>query len=139
MNGATCGTFDYLIHEGHILFLKKCKKVCDHLHVWVVSDEIIRRNKGRRAYYTAELRCRNLLETEFVSSVGVIEAHEWTEKVFYKQFDIYIFGNDQSTDFDIELQHILYRREVAFIQMFNPSIQSTTNLLKISGKWEGLI
>jgi len=41
MVGYTCGCFD-LLHEGHILFLRECKKYCDFLIVGLATDERVK-------------------------------------------------------------------------------------------------
>lgn len=44
--GFTCGTFD-LFHVGHKRFLKRCRKYCDYLIVAVVTDYIVKIQKGQ--------------------------------------------------------------------------------------------
>lgn len=42
MKGFTCGSFD-LLHPGHILMLRECKKFCDYLIVGLQSDPTVDR------------------------------------------------------------------------------------------------
>ena len=44
--GFTCGVYD-LFHKGHRIFLKRCRKHCDYLIVAVVTDYIVRVQKGQ--------------------------------------------------------------------------------------------
>lgn len=44
-DGYTSGVFD-LIHHGHLVYLARCKALCDQLIVGVDSDEMVREAKG---------------------------------------------------------------------------------------------
>lgn len=63
--GVTSGCFDVL-HELHIHFLQRCKRMCDVLIVGVDSDKLVQRTKGpdrpihnerTRLFMLNELRC----------------------------------------------------------------------------------
>lgn len=43
--GLTSGCFD-LIHFGHVHYLQRCRKLCEHLIVAIDSDEMVRMVKG---------------------------------------------------------------------------------------------
>lgn len=44
--GMTSGCFD-LIHFGHVLYLERCKDLCDKLIVGIDSDEMVEKAKGK--------------------------------------------------------------------------------------------
>lgn len=43
--GITTGCFD-MLHQGHLLYLQRCRSMCDRLIVAVDSDELVRSSKG---------------------------------------------------------------------------------------------
>lgn len=53
VRGLTSGCFD-LCHVGHILYLQRCKLLCDELIVGVDSDELVRKTKGPRRLIISE-------------------------------------------------------------------------------------
>ena len=116
--GVTFSTFD-LIHPGHIIMLKDCKNVCDHLIVGVQSDPTIDRKNVNDSYsqisgkpknspiQTLEERLIMIKSIKFVDEVFVYN----TEKDLYdwllnNNWDIRILGSDwkgkKFTGHDIE-------------------------------------
>jgi len=54
--GITSGCFD-LVHHGHVVYLERCKALCDYLVVGVDSDRMVRKVKGEeRPIIPAEQR-----------------------------------------------------------------------------------
>jgi cytidyltransferase-like protein len=45
ITGLTTGCFD-LLHYSHLLYLQRCRSLCDRLYVGVDSDEMVRKAKG---------------------------------------------------------------------------------------------
>lgn len=63
------GCFD-LLHFGHIAFLKKAKKLGDHLIILLESDDNVRRLKGKgRPFHTQAQRKEMLESLSFVDEV----------------------------------------------------------------------
>src|SRR3989344_1704766 len=63
------GCFD-LLHEGHIIFLKKAKEAGNYLIVLLESDEKIRKLKGKgRPIQSQKIRAKALEELGFVDQV----------------------------------------------------------------------
>lgn len=87
----TCGTFDYKIHEGHLMFLGMCRMLCDELWVAVVGDWVVNKNKHRRPFYSAPRRAENLMATGLVDGTFIFD-----NVLELLNFDLYILGKDQS-------------------------------------------
>ncbi|HEJ2970528.1 hypothetical protein FA287_11165 [Pseudomonas aeruginosa] len=59
--GYTSGVFD-LFHQGHKLYLEKCKTLCDTLIIGVDNDSLVKTNKGEdRPFETIEKRIANVV------------------------------------------------------------------------------
>lgn len=91
----TVGTFDFVIHEGHIRFLKQCNVLCDELYVIVVADSVVERNKGRQPYYTQKTRAANVTGTGLIRRAYTPEEGQQMNYFFGCHPDIYIIGGDQ--------------------------------------------
>tara|TARA_B000000532_G_scaffold223190_1_gene199246 strand:+ start:344 stop:778 length:435 start_codon:yes stop_codon:yes gene_type:complete len=125
--GVTFSTFD-LIHPGHIIMLKDCKNVCDHLIVGVQSDPTIDRKNVNDSYsqisgkpknspiQTLEERLIMIKSIKFVDEVFVYN----TEKDLYdwllnNNWDIRILGSDwkgkKFTGHDIEGKLYFHKRD----------------------------
>jgi rfaE bifunctional protein nucleotidyltransferase chain/domain len=67
--GLTSGCFD-ILHEGHIITLKLCKKNSDHLFVCLSSDEQIKRLKGDlRPINNLDDRINMLIHYDFIDTI----------------------------------------------------------------------
>ena len=125
--GVTFSTFD-LIHPGHIIMLKDCKNVCDHLIVGVQSDPTIDRKNVNDSYsqisgkpknspiQTLEERLIMIKSIKFVDEVFVYN----TEKDLYdwllnNNWDIRILGSDwkgkKFTGHDIKGKLYFHKRD----------------------------
>ena len=125
--GVTFSTFD-LIHPGHIIMLKDCKNVCEHLIVGVQSDPTIDRKNINDSYsqisgkqknspiQTLEERLIMIKSIKFVDEVFVYN----TEKDLYdwllnNKWDIRILGSDwegkKFTGHDIEGKLYFHKRD----------------------------
>lgn len=94
--GFTCGSFD-LLHAGHVEYLEKARKLCDHLMVAVNSDASISRYKsplrpvnpeGERMYVVAGLAA--------VDVVTLMEEDRPLSLLLRWKPDLYIKGGDYS-------------------------------------------
>lgn len=140
MIGLTCGSFDYIIHNGHYLFLSKCRQICKQLIVLVVADSVIIRNKNRRPYYPQQIRASNLLLTGLVDGVICVEYDYEVSAIFNLNPDVYILGSDQNKNqWTQELIGLLVYGGISVISTFDYRIESTTNLLTRHGKLDALL
>lgn len=55
IRGFTCGSFD-LLHPGHILMFRECKRFCDYLIVGLQSDPTIDRSSKNKPVQSLEER-----------------------------------------------------------------------------------
>lgn len=60
--GLTSGCFD-LFHHGHLLYLERCRTMCDKLLVGVDCDELVRLTKGPHRPIHGEMHRLNLLNS----------------------------------------------------------------------------
>lgn len=140
MIGLTCGSFDYIIHDGHYLFLSMCRQICKQLIVLVVADSVIIRNKNRRPYYSQQTRASNLLLTGLVDGVICVEDGYEISAIFNLNPDIYILGSDQNKDqWTNELTELLIDNDIFVLSTIDPRIESTSNLLFQHGKLQSLL
>ena len=100
-----CGSFDYILHEGHLNFLRWAKAKGDYLIVFPVADITITQNKKREPFYNQIQRGQNLLDTNIVGEVIMCEGgtEEDIRAICVSDIAIYVFGPDQETKFDKQL------------------------------------
>jgi glycerol-3-phosphate cytidylyltransferase len=101
----TGGTFD-LFHNGHVNFLKQCKKIGDKLVVSLNTDDFIHRYKGKYPILDYDSRKEVLLSCRYVDEVipntdgedskptilsvnpdFLIIGSDWAKKDYYKQMN----------------------------------------------------
>ena len=123
-----CGTFDYKIHEGHLQFFNWAKTFGD-VTVFIVPDDIVIRNKGRRPYYLQKRRSEMVLP--FVNRVEVLSNNtEENHQQIMDKIDVYLFGFDQFTEWDILLEKKLNKEKIACFRSTLEFVTSTTQLLQ---------
>jgi glycerol-3-phosphate cytidylyltransferase len=95
--GFLCGVFD-LLHYGHILAFRECKKYCDHLTVAVNKAENIdfKINPGKRPpVFPIEHRVELLKECKLVDEVLVYNSEqELTELLQAGKYTVRFLGDD---------------------------------------------
>lgn len=127
------GSFDYIIHEGHIMFLKEAKTLGDHLCIFVVSDDTIIKNKHRLPFYSAKQRAKNLLFTGLVDDSIVLTSSDYISNIENQiiplNLDRFIFGIDQNNLADKYLKARLDSIGIEIIISTLPEIIHTTDLL----------
>ena len=69
--GLTSGCFD-LFHHSHLLFLERCRSMCDKLIVGVDSDELVRATKGPGRPIHDEMHRFSLVNSLSVVSVAFV-------------------------------------------------------------------
>lgn len=78
IKGFTCGAFD-LVHAGHLIMFKECRKQCDYLIVGLQVDPSIDRPDKHKPIETIEERMIRLLSCKYIDKIIVYE----TEKDLY--------------------------------------------------------
>ncbi len=96
----TYGTYD-LLHYGHINLLRRAKALGDYLIVALSTDEFNQDAKGKKTYFSYEIR-KNLLESiRYVDLV--IPEQNWEQKITdiqNYQVDVFVMGDDWAGKFD---------------------------------------
>ena len=96
----TYGTYD-LLHYGHINLLRRAKALGDYLIVALSTDEFNQDAKGKKTYFSYEIR-KNLLESiRYVDLV--IPEQNWDQKIAdiqNYQVDVFVMGDDWAGKFD---------------------------------------
>ena len=96
----TYGTYD-LLHYGHINLLRRAKALGDYLIVALSTDEFNQNAKGKKTYFSYEIR-KNLLESiRYVDLV--IPEQNWDQKIAdiqNYQVDVFVMGDDWAGKFD---------------------------------------
>lgn len=96
----TYGTYD-LLHYGHINLLRRAKALGDYLIVALSTDEFNQNAKGKKTYFSYEIR-KNLLESiRYVDLV--IPEKNWEQKIAdiqNYQVDVFVMGDDWAGKFD---------------------------------------
>jgi len=128
----TCGTYDYILHPGHISMLEFCSSLGEELVVFVVSDATVENNKGRRPYYNQETRARNLLLVPSVSEVILLCGDDDVMQIANSALDLYVLGYDQHTEFDEAIIAILDDNVVRRMPSSTSGVYSTTKMLDMS-------
>lgn len=130
-----CGSFDYIIHEGHISFLNYVKSFGEVI-VFLVPDNVIEMNKNRRVIYSQNERKENLEKLEIVDRVICLTGIYTDDfDTIVDNIDLYIFGQDQKTEWDRDLKSILFLNNVVYYISNERYIQSTANLLIRDKQW----
>lgn len=68
--GFTCSTFD-LFHAGHIMMLKECKSICDHLIVGLQTDPTLDRKTKNKPIQSIFERYVQLEACKYVDEIVV--------------------------------------------------------------------
>ena len=110
--GFTCSAFD-LLHAGHILMLKECRRYCDHLTVGLhVNPNLERKSKNKPIQSLVERQIQ-LRGCRYVNDIIVYETEKELEDILkIYQFDVRFVGEDYKNSNDtitgIELCPIHY-------------------------------
>lgn len=130
----TVGTFDYIIHEGHLELFRKIRQLADHTTVYVVPDSIIIQNKHRLPYFIQQDRADNVLKTTLVDAAILSEPIPWQD------YNLYCIGIDQNmsrwTRWSIAEAYVAGCQPLSIVQ---PHITSTTELLRNDGMLDRLL
>ena len=133
---ACCGTFDYKIHDGHLMFLNWAFSLGDHLCVFIVPDWVVIKNKNRIPIYNQSKRHINLLNSSIASNVVLMKSgndFESINEILQYKPDIYAFGRDQTSNWNSELEKELINIGTKIKRSPNPYIMSTTEILRREG------
>lgn len=72
IRGFTCGQMD-LLHAGHVIMLKECRKQCDYLIVGLQTDASLDRKEKKKAIETVEERMIRLQGCKYVDKIVIYE------------------------------------------------------------------
>ncbi len=106
MIGYTTGCFD-VYHDGHVNFLKNCKKLCNKLIVGVTSDDKIKQEKNREPIFNIEQRIKILESCKYIDVV--IEHHDNNKQDSHHKlkYDILFIGDDHFKEEEYETMNEL--------------------------------
>ena len=92
--GFTAGAFD-LMHAGHVLMFKDCKKVCDYLIVALQEDPSVDREWKNKPIMSLEERKILLESLKYIDEIVVYKTEKDLFKILSKmKFDVRIIGSD---------------------------------------------
>lgn len=97
--GFTCGAMD-LLHAGHVLMLKECRKQCDHLIVGLqvdpsITNKFYRGKKKHRPIETVKERLIQLGGCKYVDKILIYKTEEDLYKLLKKiRPDVRFIGAD---------------------------------------------
>lgn len=87
------GTFS-IIHPGHIDYLKSARKLGDHLTVIITTDKNAKKEKNRKAYFSAKERKQMILGIKYVDSVVIGDEKDFFKPIKKIKPDIIAIGYD---------------------------------------------
>tara|TARA_Y200000002_G_scaffold380440_1_gene391918 strand:- start:1336 stop:1725 length:390 start_codon:yes stop_codon:yes gene_type:complete len=90
----TNGCFD-ILHRGHVELLKHCKSIGDKVYVGLNSDDSVKKLKGPRRPYNAQMDRKLILESiRFVDEVCIFDEETPYELIKKIKPDIIVKGGD---------------------------------------------
>lgn len=131
----TSGCFDYELHAGHIELLEYAFAQGTHLFVFVAADRIIESTKHRKAHYIQSRRAQNLESLDIVEQAVLLPDgyEECQRSICTFGLDVFVFGNDQDSVWNQELQWSLSSIGVKTRRKPWRNSLSTTDLLRKGG------
>lgn len=125
--GFTCGSFD-LLHAGHYLMFRECKKVCDYLIVGLLIDPSIDRPDKNKPIQSLVERQIQLAGCRYVDEIIVYQSEKELEEILAAlDIDVRIRGADHLTGFNTA-QEICQRRGILPYFTKRDHNYSTSNL-----------
>ena len=94
--GYTAGVYD-MFHVGHLNIIKNAKALCDYLIVAVSTDEVVERNKHKKAIIPFEDRVRIVEAIRYVDKVVPQKSYDIDAKVtaaLENKIDVMFVGDD---------------------------------------------
>ncbi len=123
VRGFTCGAMD-LLHAGHVLMLKECRKQCDYLIVGLQTDpsgapENYRGKKKNKPIETLEERKIRLEGCRYVDEIRVYDTEDDLYKLLQElKPDVRFLGADWKdkhyTGYDLPIKIIFNSRDHKF-------------------------
>ena len=112
--GFTCSCFD-LLHAGHIIMLKDCKKQCDYLVVGLQTDPTIDRSEKNKPIQSLQERKIQLEAIKYIDKIIIYETENDLYNLVYNMMpDVRILGTDYIdkyfTGIDIEGVDIYFHK-----------------------------
>jgi glycerol-3-phosphate cytidylyltransferase len=118
IRGLTCGAFD-LLHAGHILFFKECKRQCDHLIIALHIDPSVEREWKHKPVETVEERTIRLEGCRYVDEIVFYNTEQELWELEKRLMpDIVFHGADHEgkpyTGSDLPIRHLFIKRDHNF-------------------------
>jgi len=105
MRAFTWGTFSF-IHDGHLMFLKEIKSMSNELHVILIPDiEVFKNKKNVRP--DAVTRKNNLSRLNIADFVHIDSYNMGLKSVLKFEPEIFVLGYDQNTIWEKRLASFL--------------------------------
>jgi len=106
----TWGTFDY-IHEGHYIFLNKIKSISDELHIVLIPDIEVCKNKN---YIPLDIETRknNLSKLNIADFIHIDSYNMGLKSALRFEPDIFVLGYDQRTIWERRLTSFLRNKNL---------------------------
>jgi len=127
--GLTSGTFD-LFHHSHLIYLERCKALCDRLLVGVDSDNLASATKGDLRPIYSQLHRLNMLNSLTVVDMAFILSRVEDLTKIAKDFNVTkVF---KCGSFDDNKKGRVYGTETAELVILNdvPGMISTTAVIE---------
>lgn len=140
--GLTTGCFD-LFHYGHLLYLQRCRSLCDRLLVAVDSDDLVRAAKGHARPIVSETQRLEIINgLKVVSSAFILRDVKRLDAIV-RRFNVRLmFKNNPFWDMlcDEKVIHGLEGTDVELVIIPDlPGMPSTTKTIEHIVKKHGAV
>jgi glycerol-3-phosphate cytidylyltransferase len=127
--GITCSTFD-LLHSGHVIMLKECKKYCNYLICALQNDPTIDRPEKNKPIQSIVERYVQLDAVKYVDKIIPYNTEKELIDIFSSlDLDIRIIGEDYK-DKNFTAKDVCLKRKIKIIYNKRFHNYSTSNLRK---------
>jgi cytidyltransferase-like protein len=107
----TWGTFDY-VHDGHIIFLKGIKEFCDELHIIVIPQIEVFKNKGVVSLKDS-IRKENLRKLNLAEYIHIDSYNMGLQSLLKLNPDLFVLGYDQDSVWEKKLGSFIIKNGLA--------------------------
>jgi len=134
--GFTCGSFD-LLHPGHVMMLRDCKRMCDHLIVGLQVDPTTDRKDKNKPVQSVHQRWMLLRGCKYVDEIVIYHTEDELWKLLNlleDEIDVRFVGEDwEDKDFtgkelDIDVEYTRRKHTMSSHQLRLDVIREGKNL-----------